>query len=93
MINPELDTEFVDISILADPELLSFGISKDSDVEEGDCFAQIFERRNQIPHSLGKVRFQIAPADHPLLGLEVDQDDRPLGDRGDACYDRSFKLQ
>ena len=43
MINPEFDTEFVDISILADPELLGVDISKDSDIEEGDCFTQILD--------------------------------------------------
>jgi hypothetical protein len=28
---------------LADPKLLSIDVSEDYDVEEGDCFAQIFD--------------------------------------------------
>jgi hypothetical protein len=42
----ELGTDLLNVPVLADPELLVSSVSKDADVEEGDCFAQIL---NPIP--------------------------------------------
>ena len=55
--------------------------------------AEIVQRRDQIVHRLGGVGLEIAPPDHALLGVQVDQDQRPLGDGGDARDHRPLQLE
>src|SRR3984893_9674817 len=49
--------------------------------------------RDQVAHGFDDIRFQVAPADNAFLGQEVDENERPLSYRCDACHDRSFEFE
>ena len=49
--------------------------------------------RDQVAHGFDDIGFQVAAADNAFLGLEVDENERPLFYRGDACNDRPFELK
>src|SRR5215472_16728961 len=55
--------------------------------------AEIVERRNKVAHRSGDIRLEIAASRHALFGIEIDQDQRPIGERRDACYDWSRELE
>ena len=55
--------------------------------------AEIVERRHQVAQRLHDIGFEIAAPDDALLGLQVDQHQRPLGDGGDADDDRPLELE
>ena len=47
--------------------------------------AQIVERRYEIAHRLHDIRLKIAPSNDPLLGHEIDENERPLRYRSDTA--------
>ena len=49
--------------------------------------------RHQVAHRLTRIGLEIAAPHDALLGLEIDQDQRPIRDRRDARDDRAFELQ
>jgi len=55
--------------------------------------AQVVQRLHEIAHGPRRVRLQIGTADDSLARRQVDQDQWPFGDRGDARDDRPLQLQ
>jgi len=56
-------------------------------------FTEIVQRRDQILHRFGRVRLQVAASDDALARVEIDENERPVGEGADARNDRSFKLE
>jgi uncharacterized protein (DUF58 family) len=54
---------------------------------------EIVERRDEVSHRFANVRLEVAASDHAFLGVEIDQDQRPLGEPRDARYDWSLELE
>jgi hypothetical protein len=55
--------------------------------------AKILQGRNQISHRLDGVGLKITPPDDAFFSVEVDQDQRPVGDGGDPCDNRTPQLE
>jgi hypothetical protein len=55
--------------------------------------AEIVERGHEVLHRPGRIGLEIAAPDDAFLGVKVDQNDRPVGERGDARDDRPIELQ
>src|SRR5215813_9823789 len=55
--------------------------------------AEVMERRDEVSHRFGNVRLQVRASGHTLFRVEIDQDQRPVAERCDACYDRSLELE
>ena len=54
---------------------------------------EIVQGGDEIAHRLGDVWPEVAAPDHAFLGVEIDQDQRPVGERCDARYDGSLELE
>ena len=54
---------------------------------------EIVERGDEVAHRFAVVRLEVAAPDHAFLGVEIDQDQRPVGERCDARYDGSLELE
>lgn len=55
--------------------------------------AQVPQRRNQISRGLRHVRLQVASADDAVLGLQVNEDHRPVCDRCNAGHNGPLQLE
>src|SRR6516165_9288385 len=64
-----------------------------SDAAAFEHLTEIVERRNEVAHRFAEVRLEVAASDDALFGMEIDQDQGPLGERGDARYDGSLELE
>jgi len=54
---------------------------------------EVVKGGDEIAHRLGDVWLEVAAPDHAFLGVEIDQDQRPVGERCDARYDGSLELE
>jgi len=50
--------------------------------------AQVMNRGDQVAHCLGEVWLEVGAPDDALIGVEIDQDQRPIGKRRDPRDDR-----
>ena len=57
----------------------------------GEQLAQIVQHRHEVAHRPRQIGLEVAAAGDALLGLEVDQDQRPVGDGGDPRHDRPLQ--
>ena len=55
--------------------------------------AKILQGRDQISHRLYGVGLKITAPDDAFFSDEVDQDQRPVGDGGDPCDNRTPELE
>jgi len=55
--------------------------------------AKIVKRWDQVLHRFDRIGLEIAAADDTFIGVQIDQDERPIGDRGDSRDDRPCELQ
>jgi len=55
--------------------------------------AEVVERGNEIAHRSSDIRFEVAASYHALFGIEIDQDQWPISERRNACYDWACELE
>src|SRR6516164_1007148 len=64
-----------------------------SDAAAVEHLTEIVKGRDEIAHRVAEVRLDLAASDDALFGMEIAQDQGPLGERGDARYDGSLELE
>jgi hypothetical protein len=55
--------------------------------------AEVVQRWHEIAHGFDDIGLEVAAPRDPFLGQQIDQDDRPLGQRSDASDDGSLELE
>ena len=63
-----------------------------SEPETFEHLTKILKRRDEVAHRFADVRLQVAASYHALFCMEIDQDQRPLGERRNARYDGTLEL-